>query len=118
MVRRELDTIKKSQRNNEADGHSKDIRLNRALEELKKIKTQLNQQQSKSDEALQTAQQEITRLRTELKRAEKQRQDFVTAFKKQMQLIDVLKRQKLHLEASRVLNFTEEEFMRCLDWKP
>ena len=35
-----------------------------------------------------------------------------------MELIDVLKRQKLHLEAAHVLKYTEEEFMQTLDWKP
>ena len=33
----------------------------------------------------------------------------------QLKLIDVLKRQKIHLEAAKMLQFTEDEFMKTLD---
>lgn len=54
----------------------------------------------------------------DLQKLERQKNDLVSAVRKQARLIEVLKRQKLHLEASRLLDFNEKEFLKAVETQP
>ena len=55
-------------------------------------------------------------LSSENKRLQKQKVELIQAFKKQLKLIDILKKQKMHLEAAKILQFSEQEFINALEW--
>ncbi|XP_030649977.1 testis-expressed protein 9 [Chanos chanos] len=115
-LQKEIDGLKRANKL-AANAHSAtEVRLNRALEEAEKTKTQLNKIRQSSKDASNQEQQTMELLRAENKKLEKQKAELIMGFKKQLKLIDILKRQKMHFEAAKLLSFTEEEFMKALDW--
>lgn len=55
-------------------------------------------------------------LEKQIKMLRKQRIDLITAYKKQLMLIDNLKRQNLCLEQAKLIDLAEKEFIKILDW--
>ena len=115
LLRKESEEQGKGQRNALGELRGKDVRLNRALEELERYRSQLREMREARDGQGHDARSEAQRLAAENARLRKRQADLILAFKKQAKLIDVLKRQKLHVEAARMLAFTEEEFSRTLE---
>ena len=62
-----------------------------------------------------TVRRDMEKLVEDNRRLEKQRNELMQAFKKQMRLIEVLKRQKMHIESAKLLAFTEDEFISVLE---
>ena len=99
----------------ESEGNTKDIRLGRALDELERQRELVKQLKSQLAESDGTDKRNHRGLVDTIRRLEKQRSELIVAFRKQLKLIDVLKRQKMHMEAAKLLSFTEEEFRKCID---
>ncbi|XP_017561624.2 testis-expressed protein 9 isoform X1 [Pygocentrus nattereri] len=115
-LQKELEGMKRAQKQVASAHSATEVRLNRALEEAEKSKAQLSKLKQSNKDSANQEKQRIDALQAENKKLEKQKAELIMGFKKQLKLIDILKRQKMHFEAAKMLSFTEEEFMKALDW--
>lgn len=114
-LRKECDGISLQLRKSETESHAKDARINRLMDDCERYKTSLKELKHADKDKQQSDRREVERLTSEVRKLERQRSELFGAFKKQMKLIDVLKKQKAHVEAARLLSFTEDEFIRILE---
>uniref|UniRef100_A0A4W5M8X6 Testis expressed 9 n=1 Tax=Hucho hucho TaxID=62062 RepID=A0A4W5M8X6_9TELE len=115
-LQKEIEGLKRAQKQAATNHSAIEVRLNRALEEVERSKTQLTKIKQMSKDTADQEHKKIETLKAENKKLEKQKAELIAGFKKQLKLIDILKRQKMHFEAAKMLSFTEEEFMKALDW--
>jgi len=92
-----------------------EARLNRAVEDMEKYKSELIRvkKEKRDDVGRDNARSED--LVQENRRLVRLVEDLKLCTKKQFKLIDVLKQQKMHLEAARNLQFTEQDWQKVLD---
>ena len=112
---KEIEQLRSVEKKAVKDATSRDVRLNRLLEEVEKYKQQIKDLKSTEGDVNERSKKEIERLSQDNKRLERQKNEIFSAYKKQLKLIDILKRQKVHLEGARLLAFTEEEFLKTLE---
>merc|ERR1711972_520186 len=91
------------------------IRLNRALEDAEKYRTLWVQHQDENRNRIDIHNKELVDVKKENRILIKQKNELLAAFRKQLKLIDILKKQRVHLEAAKVLQFTESTFAKALD---
>ncbi|XP_045889402.1 testis-expressed protein 9 isoform X1 [Micropterus dolomieu] len=115
-LQKEIENLNRSHKQAAAVHSTVEVRLNRALEEGERLKTQLNKMKQMNKDKSSEEQQSKENLLAENKMLKKQKAELIVGFKKQLKLIDILKRQKMHFEVAKLLSFTEDEFMKALDW--
>ena len=114
-LRADIRRIEQENKSIVAERRNRDVRLNRALQSVQKYKEKLRAQQNNAERSGDVSRTELAQLRAENKRLKQQKTELMAAFNKQFKLIDLLKRQKMHMEAAKLLQFTEEEFLRSLE---
>ena len=115
-LKKENDQFKKDAKKTQVDQQQLELRLSRALEEIEKSKAQLQKTSVNSKDHTEQEKRRVEQLQSDNKRLQKQKTELIQAFKKQLKLIDILKKQKMHLEAAKILQFSEEEFINALEW--
>ncbi|KAJ3347516.1 Golgin sub A member 2 [Kappamyces sp. JEL0680] len=114
-VKKENENQTRQSKQSEQEMHARDVKLNRALDEVERLKSLSGQKEAEFKDKLEAGKRTAEDLFAENKRLQKQKAELLNGFKKQCQLIEVLKRQKMHVEAAKILQFTEEEFMRTIN---
>uniref|UniRef100_A0A3Q2XGE9 Testis expressed 9 n=1 Tax=Hippocampus comes TaxID=109280 RepID=A0A3Q2XGE9_HIPCM len=115
-LHKEMEKLNKSSKQGAVAHNTVELRLTRALDEVERLKSELTKTKQMSKDKSSEEQQTRENLLAENKLLKKQKGELIVGLKKQLKLIDVLKRQKMHLEAAKLLSFTEDEFMKALDW--
>lgn len=121
-VKTELSSCQKSLKIADGEQKSRQIRLERALHEVNKYKKSVSEA-SKRNRAIANSNAtsnvdttECDQLQRKVKLLERQKSELLVALKKSNVLIDVLKRQKIHAEAAKLLSFAEETFVKEIGW--
>ncbi|ALC40750.1 CG4681, partial [Drosophila busckii] len=109
LLRRENKLLKQTNNNLEN-------RVARAQDETESVRQTLSQQQEALREQ-QTAQHKELKVRDQrIKALKRQRADLLNAYKKQLYMIDNLKRQTGCMEQAVAIGFGEKEFNKVLEW--
>ncbi|XP_033967919.1 testis-expressed protein 9 isoform X1 [Pseudochaenichthys georgianus] len=99
-LQKEIEHLNRSQKQAVAVHSSVEVRLNRALEEGERLKTQLNKMKQTSKDKISEEHQSKEHLLAENKMLKKQKAELIVGFKKQLKLIDILQRQKVSVSNS------------------
>ncbi|GFH25675.1 uncharacterized protein HaLaN_23679, partial [Haematococcus lacustris] len=91
---KESSRAERERRAAEQDARARDVRLQRALDEVEKYKAMLSEARNQERDGKDAVRADLNRLAADNKKLERQRAELLLAFRKQLKLIDVLKRQK------------------------
>ncbi|KAM6943596.1 testis-expressed protein 9 [Xenentodon cancila] len=114
-LNKEIDNVNRTNKNATAVHSTVEVRLNRALEEVAKLKTELKNTKQMTKDKISEEHESRENLLAENKMLKKQKAELIIGFKKQLKLISILKKSMMHSEAGKQLSLTEEEFIKALD---
>jgi chromosome segregation ATPase len=109
-LEKEVERLRKDLKKEEAELNKKDLRANKIQEEIDKIKAGLQRAKQSPDQG-----EARKRLSEGNKGLELQIQELFHGVKKQLALVDLLKREKVHLISAQLFKFVELNFGSSLE---
>lgn len=113
---KELENLKRELKVTKQANTNLEKRLFRTNEELENMKNTVSAFKDSERELKDASRAEKDSQEKQIKSLKKQRSDLLEAYKKQLYLIDNLRRQNICLEQSKLLKFGEKELSKVLDW--
>ncbi|XP_061589154.1 testis-expressed protein 9-like [Cololabis saira] len=114
-LNKEIENLTRTQKKAAATHTSVEVRLNRALEEKAKLKTELKATKRMTKHKIRAEHESRENLLAENKLLMRQKAELIVGLKKQMKLISIQKRSAMHNEVGKQLFLTEEEINNALD---
>lgn len=116
-LKKENEQLQKDLKTTASNLSATELKLNRLNEELERVKLSLKTAKQEEKDLREAHRKEINEMTSIIKKIEKHRTELLNGFKKQLLLIDNLKRQKTHLESYKLVENADAEFMKLLDLK-
>ncbi|KAH8402127.1 hypothetical protein KR009_009973 [Drosophila setifemur] len=113
---RELEQLKRDAKVSKQTTMNLENRLSRVQEEAEVARQALNQLREEQREQTDAQRKELKVRESRIKALKRQRGDLLSAYKKQIYMIDNLKRQTSCMEQSAAIGFGEKEFNKVLEW--
>ncbi|XP_020800885.1 epidermal growth factor receptor substrate 15 homolog [Drosophila serrata] len=113
---RELEQLKRESKVARQTNVNLENRLSRAQEDADTARLELKQLREEQREQLDAQRKELKQRDNRIRALKRQRNDLLNAYKKQLYMIDNLKRQTNCMEQSAAIGFGEKEFNKVLDW--
>lgn len=115
-LNKEICALKKQSKEVTRLHNSLDKRFLKCQDDLEHVKKNLSNSQECERQQRAVNHQQKNFFEDQIKILSKQRTGLLSAYKKQLLLLDNLKRQNLCLEQSKLLQLAEKDFMKVLDW--
>ncbi|XP_017070436.2 testis-expressed protein 9 [Drosophila eugracilis] len=113
---RELEQLKRDAKVSRQTTMNLENRLSRTQEDADTARLELKQLREEQRDQLEVQRKELKQRDSRIRALKRQRGDLLNAYKKQLYMIDNLKRQTSCLEQSAAIGFGEKEFNKVLEW--